>query len=101
VWIDAASRSTVANYPYNVLACRAIFEIRLPIDSSTHGLVTCFCGPIMFNRKLLPVPEWNRLIQFGRLALYRWIFSRLSSLRPRNFLAFTHPDITALKRAAD
>jgi len=30
MWIDAASRSTVANYPYNALACRAIFEIRLP-----------------------------------------------------------------------
>ena len=26
--IEAAPRSTVANYPYEVLTCRAIFEIR-------------------------------------------------------------------------
>jgi len=28
MWIDAASLGIVANYPYNVLACRAILEIR-------------------------------------------------------------------------
>jgi len=46
MWIDAASRSTVANYPYSVLACRAILEIRRrPIDeriSNTDHVKICF-----------------------------------------------------------